>query len=628
MFCRSHRALLARGFNTFAGVLAAIGLSCLSARGVEITSSPLIESPSSAGLLSRVLHVATDVPTRPSLRVLGPGEGWTLESDVLRTEHAIPLMGFTFDRDYTIDSLQFTDATGNTVQLGDPLMVSTAPAPNNVTGVHVRTSVPERMEPGLTLFGTGAHTLGLDAQGVPRWHLPVEAGDIYQSANGLLYARVSDTIREFDFLGNNYRVWHATGDPPAQILPNSKPVDAANFHHDVFHMESSGNILTLAQTRRTVEDFPLSGTDPSAFGTVEIISDAILEIDSDGNLVHNWDLADIMDPQRGGHGLFRNDTPNVADWSHSNGVVHDPRDDSIIVSVRNQDAVIKFDRNSGELKWILGPHEGWGPEFQEYLLTPVGDDFEWPYHTHSPMLLPNGNLMVHDNGNFRARPYDSPQQPSDSYTRGGVEFAINEETMEVSQVWQYGKDAEEILFAPIVGDADWQPQTDNVLMTYGSPQFINGERQQTVKPRIIEVDRDGEVVFDLELSHPFGNSLTVYRSERIPSLYGPEFRVTMLPSMPATGDYDGNGQVEQADLDLVLLNWGEDAAAVPDAWINHRPTGIVDQAELDLVLLNWGNASPIGAASAAVPEPMAWSLALLLSTVAIACRAMVSERSR
>jgi hypothetical protein len=597
------------------GALAMCGLSCLPAVGVEITSSPLIRPAPNNGLLTRVLRVSTDVPTRPSLRVLGPGEGWTVESDLLRTEHAIPLMGFTFGRDYTIDSLQFTDATGNTIQFGDKLTVSTAAAPADLPGIRVLASDPQRMEPGFTLFPAGgAHTLGVDAQGVPRWHYFGSAPEIYRAGNGLFYSRVNHTIREFDLVGNHYRVWHATGNPPTGLLSVSKPFEADNHHHDVFLIESSGNILTLAQTRRTVENFPISDTDPNAFGTVEIISDAILEIDSEGDIVHNWDLADILDPQRGGYGLIRGNDNAVADWSHSNAVLHDPRDDSIIVSVRSQDAVIKFGRTTGELEWILGPHEGWGPEFEEHLLTPVGEDFEWPYHTHAPMLLPNGNLMLHDNGNFRSRPFDPPSDLSESYTRGAVEFAINEETMEVSQVWQYGKDAPETLYTPIVGDADWQPLTDNVLMTFGFPTAINGEVQETPRPRIIEVNRSGEVVFDLELTSPGDGRLIVYRSERVPSLYGPEYTVTRLPLILAAGDFNASGQVEQADLDLVLLHWGQDAASAPEAWAHNLPTGTIDQEELDSVLMHWGAISSFGAAAAAVPEPAAWLLALLLGS--------------
>lgn len=68
------------------------------------------------------------------------------------------------------------------------------------------------------------------------------------------------------------------------------------------------------------------------------------------------------------------------------------------------------------------------------------------------------------------------------------------------------------------------------------------------------------------------------------------------------GDYNNSGLVEQGDLDLVLLNWGADAAPVPAGWINHLPLGTIDQNELDAVLLHWGDQGAATAA-ASVPEP-------------------------
>ena len=56
------------------------------------------------------------------------------------------------------------------------------------------------------------------------------------------------------------------------------------------------------------------------------------------------------------------------------------------------------------------------------------------------------------------------------------------------------------------------------------------------------------------------------------------------------GDYNASGQVEQGDLDLVLLNWGEPHDPAPDGWTNDLPTApAINQDELDGVLLNWGN---------------------------------------
>ena len=81
-----------------------------------------------------------------------------------------------------------------------------------------------------------------------------------------------------------------------------------------------------------------------------------------------------------------------------------------------------------------------------------------------------------------------------------------------------------------------------------------------------------------------------------------------------TGDYNGGGQVEQGDLDLVLLNWGAAGTPAPANWVNDLPEGLIDQAELDKVLLNWGSTAAL-AATAAVPEP---SSALLLLLAALA----------
>lgn len=91
-----------------------------------------------------------------------------------------------------------------------------------------------------------------------------------------------------------------------------------------------------------------------------------------------------------------------------------------------------------------------------------------------------------------------------------------------------------------------------------------------------------------------------------------------LGGVALLGDYNNNGVVEQADLDLVLLHWGSSAAAVPDTWINDLPEGLVDQEELDAVLLGWGNTAALGTAS--VPEPSGILLALLVAAGAFSVR--------
>ncbi|MEM1446149.1 MAG: SpoIID/LytB domain-containing protein [Planctomycetota bacterium] len=88
--------------------------------------------------------------------------------------------------------------------------------------------------------------------------------------------------------------------------------------------------------------------------------------------------------------------------------------------------------------------------------------------------------------------------------------------------------------------------------------------------------------------------------------------------VPLVGDYNGNGQVEQGDLNLVLTNWGAAASSVGDDWRFNLPVGVVDQNELNFVLTNWGSTQAPSFSGFAVPEPAA--AAVLLGLVGTALR--------
>ncbi|MEL7087933.1 MAG: DUF3466 family protein, partial [Planctomycetota bacterium] len=88
----------------------------------------------------------------------------------------------------------------------------------------------------------------------------------------------------------------------------------------------------------------------------------------------------------------------------------------------------------------------------------------------------------------------------------------------------------------------------------------------------------------------------------------------LLRPAALAGDYNGDGFVSQADLDLVLLNWGE--TVVPAQWVaTDQFDGVqVSQNELDGVLLNWGNGTP---PVAAIPEPASAVLLGLMAAGAL-----------
>jgi hypothetical protein len=86
---------------------------------------------------------------------------------------------------------------------------------------------------------------------------------------------------------------------------------------------------------------------------------------------------------------------------------------------------------------------------------------------------------------------------------------------------------------------------------------------------------------------------------------------------PLWGDYNASGHISQADLDLVLLNWGRMPADVPADWVADRPVSRVGQVHLDRVLLRWGESvtSTSRIRGVGVPEPT--SLSLMMGVLAL-----------
>ncbi len=89
-----------------------------------------------------------------------------------------------------------------------------------------------------------------------------------------------------------------------------------------------------------------------------------------------------------------------------------------------------------------------------------------------------------------------------------------------------------------------------------------------------------------------------------------------LITLPLPGDFNGSGQVEQGDLDLVLQNWGEDtdATGIPSGWTHDNDQlGQIEQTELDRVLQNWGGTNAPDFQEFIVPEPgTVWVAGLVL----------------
>ena len=97
--------------------------------------------------------------------------------------------------------------------------------------------------------------------------------------------------------------------------------------------------------------------------------------------------------------------------------------------------------------------------------------------------------------------------------------------MEVSQVWVYGSE-DEPFYVRYLGDVDWQPQTDNILVTIGAQETDADGGNAPPGPdtqrwaRLVEVthDQPAQKVWEMRLQED-ETGWSIYRSDRLPGVY-------------------------------------------------------------------------------------------------------------
>lgn len=343
--------------------------------------------------------------------------------------------------------------------------------------IKVHVCKKDRMQPGLTLVNLSNHSAGvpisvavIDADGRIVWsHRRCSTKNIWGLALGAPADLRGDvdvrTVEEGVLIGGT-NIVEGTARVHTAIVSWDGDVlwecPIVNHHH--IHRTPEGNFMFLLDDRRSFDKF----------GGKTLAGDQIVEWDPGRNaVVWNWHLFDHHEPET-----------DRSDYSHSNTIEPDPRDDSVIVSCRNMNSLIKVDRKTGEIVWRLG----------------VGGDFEMDpadyfYHQHSPELQPNGNILLFDNGTGR------PPEHGGEYSRA-LELEIDEVSRRARAVWTYRHDPH--LFCPIWSDADRLPN-GNTLVTFGT-------RTEGDTSRYVEVTSEGEVVWEAEL---LPSGWGTYRAERI-----------------------------------------------------------------------------------------------------------------
>lgn len=257
--------------------------------------------------------------------------------------------------------------------------------------------------------------------------------------------------------------------------------------------------------------------------TIDTVEDFIYEIDSiTGEIVNTLDLKEVFQRMRRGYTPVGIEFLGAEDWFHLNSIDYCAEDDSIIVSGNFQSTIAKIDWPTGEIIWMISEEEGWTTRFEEYILTPIGDNFEYTYNQHAVEILPDYDnnpdtidIIAFDNGASRSvQNEELGLDSSDLYSRL-VKYRINEVTMEVEQIWEYGKDEAMEVYSRIMGDAD-PLENGNILGTFPKHQSVTDDADMAGAPVIREVTTDGSVVWETEIFSLTGNGdIYVYASDKV-----------------------------------------------------------------------------------------------------------------
>lgn len=291
--------------------------------------------------------------------------------------------------------------------------------------------------------------------------------------SGVGYARCYATV-----LDENYNEI----DRVLYLLPDNGAPEGQPLENHQFTILGEKHYLLSSYVGKRVTNIP-EDVPHSRLGA-RVVACVLQEI-KDGTLVWQWDSTEH--PELYGMSMegndFFNETVQWADYAHFNAIFVDPRDNNFLCSFRNLDAILKLDRETGEILWVLGgKKDQFGLTEQQKFLR-----------QHDVQITKDGGLTLFNNGNV-----DS------SWTDGAtsiLKFYLNEETRSVTGFESF---AVERSFSNCMGSAQ-ELSDGHYIIGWGG--------RATQLPLFSEIDfRTNRVLF--EFSYPItGSSYRVYKAD-------------------------------------------------------------------------------------------------------------------
>ena len=296
-----------------------------------------------------------------------------------------------------------------------------------------------------------------------------------------IHWEVNSGEQGFDFRNNNGKLtyydkiakhWVIANDA-MQEVDTLQCLNGITDYHDIRLLDNGGYILNCYDSTYIELELPM----PQLVRDILVIQ----EFDVNDNLILNWNALDHLS-------LYDYPNLNLASpeitFMHGNSIEID-FDNNLLLSNRVSNEVIKIDRNTGDIIWIMG-----GP-LNEF--TFLDDPLNGFNKQHDARRIDNGNITLFDNG--------TQHQPMLSRA---VEYEVDELNKTARLVWAYNHP--DSIVAMSMGSVQRLPN-NNTLINWG---FFFETIILDAGSLIMEVDYDKNIVF--ELTYPT-NSWT-YRARK------------------------------------------------------------------------------------------------------------------
>ena len=455
--------------------------------------------PYDASPLSALLLFQTEDAMTVDISVAGKDEATTIKNsfDDYETDHSIPILGLYPDTENEV-TVTLTDESGNSME--KKVTIKTGTLAKSIANIEVKEADTTKMELGdseLTfVVPSTKRAYAFDANGDVRWYSTRYNSHIFKElTNGnLLYltkesndADTYNVLLETDYLGKIYHRYDFSSSSAANDTGKSEG-EMTVIHHDGIELPSGNFLLTVNDGSNYIED-------------------TMIELNREtGEIEKTIDLKDILPD------AFYEDYDSTSredgkvDWFHQNSVEYDEADNSIIISGRHQDTIMKIDYDTSEIKWIMGDSSGWPESYQKYFLK---GDVKASGGQHAAIVLPDQDdndettdILYYDNNISVTR---GDEETSEKYSEAR-QVRINDAEMTIEEVWTFGEALGKDYYTKIIGSARYLSNTGNRLVNFGY-------RDEGQTSSIMEVTEEGETVLNVDLTD-FPTSAWAYRAER------------------------------------------------------------------------------------------------------------------